>query len=177
MIVYVTVGLFPVYYCFAYHSSTASTSASDFRALKSFFKVFIDSQPSTSQYSFVSFSNQVITEIGLNAQPSQLGLFNAIDALTLQGNTGADAAGAISRCQSLLPLSTSEVLGVTVLITDVPANDAAAQLTAATTFFNFGGVLRFIQVGNGVNPAEATPLSQIFKPKSLYSLSSYTGLF
>jgi hypothetical protein len=177
MIVHVTVGLFPVYYCFAFHSSTASTSASDFRTLKSFFKVFIDSQPSTSQYSFVSFSNQVITEIGLNAQPTQFGLFNAIDALTLQGNTGADAAGAISRCQSILPLSTSEAIGVTFLITDVPANDANAQFTAASNIFNFGGIFRFIQVGNNVNPAEVTLLSQIFLSRSLLSFSSYSGFF
>lgn len=167
---------YPMNVCFAFHSSTSSTTSSDFLALKSFIKLLVDQQAPNSFFSLVSFGGSVNTEVGFNSQQTLQGLFNAIDAINQQTSAGADAAAAINLCSSLLPVGSSSLASIIFFITDVPASNQAALRTAASSFTTAGGLLTYIAVGNGVNPTDLQQLvSTLFLAN--YSVPSYSALF
>ena len=164
--------------CFAFHSAN-TISVTDFLALKSFLKLYIQQQAQPTNFAAVSFSNQVITELQFTTQQSSWeNLFNSIDNIVQQSGSGANAAAAIQQCANLLPV----VTGLTaaeynqiIFITDAVSSDTSASVNAVRTASQQGVGFTIIGVGSNVNSFE---LQQMATYGRLFSASSFSsGLF
>ena len=164
--------------CFAFHSAN-TISTTDFLALKSFLKLYIQQQAQPTNFAAVSFSNQVNTELQFTTQQSSWeNLFNSIDNIVQQSGSGANAAVAIQQCASLLPvvtgLTTAEFNQI-IFITDAVSSDTSASVNAVRTALDQGIISTIIGVGSNVNSFE---LQQMGDSGRLYSASSFSsGLF